>query len=267
MSLTTEWLPFGSDAEFRGFAAWPGRAVGPLPALMVIQEAWGVDDHIEDVTRRFAAAGYFALAPDLFSKGGGRPPALAKERVRETIEFINGLTPEQRCDPAGRAAALAKLSPDEGAHIGETLTTMFSGGYLPAVLAAARFLHEAHPTTRGQKLVSVGFCMGGALSAQLAGNDPELTAAVIFYGRSPPADVAAKIRCPVRGFYGALDPVVNQTVAPFAEILETQGVSFEATTYEGAQHAFFNDDRPMYHVAAARDAFARVLAFFASTLA
>lgn len=144
MTLTTEWAPYGSDAEFRGFAAWPARAVGPLPAVMVIQEAWG--------------------------------------------------------------------------------------GYLPAVLAAARFLHEAHPTTRGQKLGAIGFCMGGALSAQLAGNDAELAAAVIFYGRSPPPDVAARIRCPVRGFYGALDPAVNQTVPTFAEVLKKNGVSFEATT-------------------------------------
>ena len=131
MSLTTEWVPFGDQGEFRGYAAWPSRAAGPLPAVLVLQEAWGVNAHIEDVTRRFAGAGYLAFAPDLFTRGGVRPAPLADERIQETVEFLSGLRPEERADPAGRAAALAKLAPDAQARIGETMATMFSGGYLP----------------------------------------------------------------------------------------------------------------------------------------
>jgi len=63
------------------YLARPRPASGPLPAVVVIQEVWGVDGHIEDVTERLAAAGYMALAVDLYSAGGGRPAALTVERV------------------------------------------------------------------------------------------------------------------------------------------------------------------------------------------
>ena len=74
MAILTETI---SKPELTGYLARPERAQGPLPGVLVIQEAWGVDAHIEDVTRRFAAAGYLALAPDLFSEGGKRPAPLA----------------------------------------------------------------------------------------------------------------------------------------------------------------------------------------------
>jgi carboxymethylenebutenolidase len=115
--LTTEWLPFGEGGVWQGYGAWPTRAPDSLPTVMVVQEAWGVDAHIEDVTRRFAAAGYFAFAPDLFSKQGTRPTPLSAERIAETIDFISSLTPAQRGDPASRAAELTKLPADASARL------------------------------------------------------------------------------------------------------------------------------------------------------
>ena len=95
----------------------------------------------------------------------------------------------------------------------------------------------------------------------------DLGAAAIFYGRSPAAPLAAKIRCPVRGFYGASDRPINEGVPAFADAMKQAGASFEAQVYEGAGHAFFNDGRTSYRAAAARDAFARVLELFRRELA
>src|SRR6516164_7641837 len=92
---------------FTGYLARPERARGPLPGLLVVQEAWGVDAHIEDVTRRLAAAGYVALAPDLFAQQGKRPEPLARERLTELQAFANEAGQSVFGDPQARAQALA----------------------------------------------------------------------------------------------------------------------------------------------------------------
>jgi carboxymethylenebutenolidase len=97
--------------------------------------------------------------------------------------------------------------------------------------------------------------------------DPELRAAVIFYGTSPPEELVPRIRAPLLGLYGELDPRINTTIPAFAAALERHQRSFEWHVYPGAQHAFFNGYRPSYDVAAARDAFVRVLGFFQQHLA
>jgi len=138
---------------------------------------------------------------------------------------------------------------------------------LAPVVEAARFLRGELAATRGQKIVSVGFCMGGALSAALAANDPELAGAVVFYGMPPAEDAIAKIRCPVLGFYGGLDARIGAALPAFTEAMARAGKRLEKHVYEGAQHAFFNDTRAVYDASAARDAFARTLAFFREQLA
>ena len=82
MELATEWLDLDSPAgQVSAYFARPVPAREPVPGVLVIQEVWGVDGHIQDVAARFATAGYAALAPDLYSAAGGRPPALSAERV------------------------------------------------------------------------------------------------------------------------------------------------------------------------------------------
>ena len=109
--------------------------------------------------------------------------------------------------------------------------------------------------------------MGGGLSAQLACAEPELAAAVIFYGASPAQDDLGGLRCPVLGFYGGEDPRITATVPGLAAAMEAAGKSYEWHVYAGAPHAFFNDTRRSYDVGAARDAWARLLGFFAEHLA
>src|SRR5215831_14886365 len=194
MAIATETI---SHPGFSGYLARPERAAGPLPGLVILQEAWGVDAHIEDVTRRFAAAGYVALAPDLFAEGGQRPAPFARERMAEPQAFMNAAQGNVFADAGAREAALAKLPEAERARVGESLGALTSvmaparrDGLVATVQAAARYLREVRPETRGTqaKIGSVGFCLGGGLSALLACRDPELSAAVISYGNPPAAE-------------------------------------------------------------------------------
>jgi len=270
MAIKGEWIRFGDET---GYFARPERATGPLPGVLVIQEIGGVNENIEDITRRIAASGYAALAPDLFAKRGERPLALARERISEAMAFGARLPPGTMFDPAKREAELAKLPAAEKQRINESFGAVFSfagpgrsGELLAPLRSAFRHLRAERPETRGAKLACVGFCMGGGLSALLACEEPELSGAAVFYGMSPPAEKASGIRCPVIAFYGEKDQRVNAGIPAFQEAMKTAGRPFEHHVYPGAGHAFFNDDSAAYDVGAARDAFARLLGFFSKTL-
>jgi len=267
MPVHSEWVQFGRHS---GFLARPEGVAAGLPGVVVIQEIWGVDGHIEDLTRRLAGAGYAALAPDLFAGPGGRPEPLGRERLAEAQAFVNRLTSGSWTDPAVRAAALAgrpeadRIEASVGAMLG-SLGRMDS--FVPALRAAVHHLRAECPEAAGQKVACVGFCMGGGLSALLACEEPELAGAAIFYGSAPPLERVARIAGPVIGFYGGLDARVNAGLPAFAEAMAAAGKPFSHQVYEGAPHGFFNDTRPGYHVRAARDAYARLLEFLRRTVA
>ena len=185
--------------QYSGYLARPAGVAAGLPGVVVIQEIWGVDAHIEDLARRLAGAGYAALAPDLFAGRGERPEALAADRLAEVQAFANGMTGGSWTDPAVRAAALAgrpgadRIEASFGAMMG-TLGRLDS--FVPALRAAVRHLRAECPASRGQKVACVGFCMGGGLSALLACEEPELAGAAIFYGSAPPPGAGAADRLP-----------------------------------------------------------------------
>ncbi len=272
MAIASEWIHHGPERH-TGLLCYPERAALPLPAVLVIQEIWGVDAHIEDVTRRFAGAGYAAYAPDLYAEQGKRPPALSRERISEAQAFMNTMPPQAWGDPQAREAALAQKPEPERTRVGETMAAFFAGrggaGPDPKVaklLAATRWLRTECAASRGQKIGSVGFCMGGGLSALLACHDPDLAAAVVFYGAAPPSELLPNVRCPVLGHYGELDKRITDAVPAFAEAMRRAGKSYEPHVYPGAPHAFFNDGRPSYHARAAREAFVRTLELFRDAL-
>jgi carboxymethylenebutenolidase len=259
--ITTEDIAFGDG--FTGYLAYPKRATGPLPGVVVIQEAFGLDVHIEDVTRRVAAAGYVALAPDCYARHGLRPEPLTRPRTAAVLAVLDTIPRARAMDPAARDEAFA-ASPDAAA-LRETALAMFHAAAdltpaLPPLVAAAKYLRESRAT----KVAALGFCMGGGLSARLAAADPELAGAVIFYGMSPPDDLAARIFCPILGLYGESDPRINASVDGFAEALAARRIPFARHTFPGAGHAFFNDTRSTYNPAAARQAWAHALGFLAS---
>ncbi|MCA0754264.1 dienelactone hydrolase family protein [Paenibacillus sp. N4] len=272
MSLITEWVRYGADGEYRGYAARPAHAGEPLPAVIVLQEIWGVDEHIRDVTERFARAGYVAFAPDLFAENGEPAGALSEERIGDAKRFLNTIPPAAWRDGEKRKEALSALPADRGSTIEETLGQLFDlGGRFPdfihRITTASAWLRGSFAPSRGRGVASVGFCLGGALSAALAAKDAGLSGAVIFYGNPPAGELLSDIGCPLLGLYGELDKRITDAVPAFAAALEAAGKSFEHRIYRGAQHAFFNDTRPSFHPDAARDAFTRTLEFLQRTLA
>lgn len=265
MALNTEWVRYGAEGEWSGYFAAIDRAAAPLPGLILFQEAWGVDAHIEDVTRRFARAGYAVLAPDLFARHGQRRAGLERPRLAEAQALLNSLPSGSWRDPAARAHAEAAFGAEAAARIDETLGSLFSPGgplaaeqHLPAAHAALAYLQETQPRTRGAKIATIGFCMGGAVSALVGCREPAVAVSLVFYGSSPaPAEAAHAGH--IVGFYGANDAHVNPTIAPFETAMRDAGRPFEVQMYEGAGHAFFNDNRPSYHASASRHAFASAL--------
>jgi carboxymethylenebutenolidase len=270
MRLVSEWTDFpAGDTTCRAYMARPGPAGEVLPAVVLVQEIWGVDEHVQDLTERVAGAGYLAFAPDLYSLGGRRPAELEPPRVAAVKTFLDTLPPSSWWDEGARGEALAALPGAEREALTGSCAALFAPrdtrGLVAVLRDAVGFLRAA-PGCSG-RVGSAGWCMGGALSAQLACKEPELAAAVIFYGASPEPGDLASLECPVLGFYGGDDPRITGEVPELAAAMEAAGKQYEWHVYLGAAHAFFNDTRRAYHVDAARDAWAHCLGFFARHLA
>ncbi|MHB8417767.1 MAG: dienelactone hydrolase family protein [Myxococcales bacterium] len=273
MELTTKTIEL--PGQMNGFLARPTRAGSPLPGVLVIQEIWGVDGHIQDVAGRLATAGYVALAPDLFSKGGGRPAVLAEKRVEAAKRFLDTVPPQNLAalmNPSQRDQELERLPKAERRSVGETLGQLFSpermsrsGEYVQDILTSAQWL-RAQPFCKGRLLGAVGFCMGGGLAAALATEDGALGASVCYYGAPPPAENIPRIHCPVLALYGEDDPRLMPSLPPFEQAMKKVGKELDLHVYPKTPHAFFNDTRASYRVEAARDAWARTLSLFARAL-
>lgn len=219
----------GADGvEVGGYLSTP-QGKGKFPALVVIHENRGLNDHTRDVARRFAAEGFVALAPDILARKGGTGSMASPDKAREAISSI----------PAEEAL-----------------------GDLRAGLAYL----DRHAKVKSGRLGSVGFCWGGARSFMLAAEEPRLRAAVVFYGSAPPPEKLAQVRSPVLGLYGGTDERITARVPEVAEALKKAGKRFEYKIYDGAGHAFFNDTGERYHAEAARDAWTRTLAFLRKNL-
>jgi carboxymethylenebutenolidase len=270
LGIVEEWVQYGKNKEYSGFSARLAGAQEPIPAVIVIQEIWGVDPHIQDVTRRLAGAGYAAFAPDLFSLNGSHPEPLEPDRVEAAKKFLNTIPPTAWRNQVEREEELIKLPLGQRSFISETLNTLLGGinpeNFIGHLTSAANFLRNEFKYSKGQGVASVGFCMGGALSGVLAGSDPELKGAVVFYGATPSPERIAAITCPVLGIYGELDARLIEAGPAFEAAMKAAGKPFEYHIYPQAHHAFFNDTRPAYHNAASRDAYSRLLAFLEKTL-
>ena len=205
--------------------AWAAAAT-PKGAVLVIHENKGLTDWARSVAGRFAGIGYSGLAIDLLSAQGG------------TAKFT---------DPAEATAALSKISPQD------FVADMKSG------------ITELQRRAPGVKVAAVGFCMGGGLVWQLLGaGEPQLAAAVPFYGPLPDgADFAGSKNVAVLGFYGAKDARVTGTKDAAQAALDKAGMVNELVVEPDADHAFFNDTGERYVPAAAADAWQRVQDWFA----
>jgi carboxymethylenebutenolidase len=255
----------GSDRELEGYLALP-EGDGPFPAVIVIQEIWGLVDHIKDVARRLGDEDYVALAPDLYT--GEWREVMSPERIAAGMAFLRGASQEIQRNPSKLESALTERPQEERDAIKMLATVMSPQGrfrFAEDLLGAVEYL-KGRPDVDGERIGSIGFCMGGAVSGYLATLSPDLRAAVIFYGQNPPLERVSDIRASVLGIYGGEDHRITDPVPELEEAMREAGKGFEHYVYPGAPHAFFNDTRDNYREEAARDAWQRVLAFFDETL-
>lgn len=210
--------------DVKGHLAVP-RGDGPFPGLVVIHEWWGLNDQIRSEAERLAAAGFVALAVDLYDGTVATTPDAAR-------------------------AAMRKVDPDSAV------------ANMNAAVAYLQGMAQVGPVG------SIGWCFGGGQSLRLALNNPDLSAAVIYYGSLvTDPDVLKQIACPVLGQFGAEDHHPSpEHVAAFREGLEAAGVPHEIYSYEGANHAFANPTGSRYNPSAAAKAWERTMAFLRANL-
>lgn len=271
MPIQSEWQYLnGSNGKVRAYISSIEPVNEPRPTVLVIQEIWGVDAHIQNVVERFAAAGYVAIAPDLFADQGIRSEELSEERIVEAKSFLHSIPHTSWFNPSERENAILQQPQEKQATLRTTLNTLFgkldpskSENFIRILKDSADYARNTHPKTKGMPVTSVGFCLGGALSAVLAAQNPNHAGSIVFYGR-PPRQNIANIDCPVLGFYGGEDQNITNLIPDFEEEMKKHEKSFEAIVYPYAQHAFYNDTNPTYHPKYARDAFARTLTFLNS---
>ena len=225
MRLDAGWSDFASDGRTcAAYRARPAATDERLPGVLLIQEIWGVDEHIQDLAGCVATAGFTALAPDLYALGD-RPAALEPSRVAAVKAFLNSLPVGTWWDESARQEALAGLPSGERGPIAESLGALFAPRDRDALVALLRDTLAAlrdDPACNG-RVAAVGWCMGGGLAARLACAESALAGAAIFYGESAPSELVPLISCPVIGFYGGEDPRITDTVPAFAETMKAAG--------------------------------------------
>ncbi len=199
---------------------------GPFPALVVIHEAYGLNDDIRGIAERLAGAGYAALAVDLFH---GRNRAVC------LVRFFGGMI----------------------------LNSLDHGGIRDA-RAALDYL-AAQPYAEADRLGAVGFCLGGNFAICLACTDQRLKAIAPFYGNNPRPLEAVRRLCPVVGSYPDPDFSTADGRQLDVE-LDRYEVAHDIKVYPGATHSFFNGRPGAANAAAAQDAWGRLLAFFGQHL-
>ena len=233
----TEHLEIVRNGErLRAFAAWVKRDER-RPAVILIHDVRGLGDHYRDVACRFADAGFFCLALDLYSREG---------------------TPDL---PDMEAIFRHMAALDDRRVLGD-------------IEGAVRYL-TVRPEVRSRSIGITGFCMGGQYALMAACAVPGLAACVSFYGMlryaqtaphkpESPLDMAPRLHCPYLGLFGAEDALIPRAdVKALEAALRKACKQFTIKSYAGAGHAFFNDARPdAYRPAAAKDAWQRTVSFF-----
>ena len=223
------------DGTIPGYRAMPDTG-GPFPAILVVQEVFGVHEHIKDICRRFAKAGYFAVAPALYAREGD---VVGMSDTKQIMQVVAKVPEPQVASDLDATAAWAKST-------GKADTS---------------------------KLGITGFCWGGRQVWLYAAHNPDVKAGVSWYGvlqrpktaMTPdnPIDLVNRINAPVLGLYGGADPGI-----PIAQIdalraaLKAAGKPSEIIVYPDTPHGFNADYRPSYRPQQAKDGWKRMLAWF-----
>jgi carboxymethylenebutenolidase len=224
------------DGDMPAYRAMPAGK-GPFPTVLVIQEIFGVHEYIRDVCRRFAKAGYFAVAPELYARQGDVSKLASIDDI--VAKVVSKVPDAQVLSDLDKTVAWAKASGSADVS----------------------------------RLGVTGFCWGGRMTWLYAAHNPSLKAAAAWYGRligkpseltpKHPIDLVGQLNAPVLGLYGEKDGGIPQeNIEQMRAALKAAGKQAEIVVYPGAQHGFHADYRPSYDKAAATDGWNRLLAWF-----
>ena len=227
-------IPVG-DQTIPAYRAMPAKG-GPFPVALVVQEIFGVHEHIKDICRRFAKLGYLAIAPELYARQGDVSKLKSLDEIRPIVAKV----------------------PDAQVM-----------GDLDACVEYATETGKGDVTRLG----ITGFCWGGRIVWLYAAHSKQVKAGVAWYGRlagdaselfpKHPVDVAADLKAPVLGLYAGKDQGIPlDTVETMRAALKKAKVPAEITVYPNAQHGFYADYRPSYNEADANDGWNKLQAWF-----
>lgn len=199
---------------------------GQFPGLVVIHEAFGLNDNIRGIASRFAEQGYAALAVDMFSN---------RNRVVCMLQAFHGMLIRPLHNP------------------------------FVADLSSCIHYLQKQPDVDANRIGAVGFCMGGGYALQLAVMEKGMKAASVFYGAVPKPLEAFARSCPIVGSYPEKD-FTTAAARELDAVLERNEVPHDIKFYENTQHSFFNRQRTPFEVEASKDAWQRMLSFFSEHL-
>ncbi|MBD2343012.1 dienelactone hydrolase family protein [Anabaena subtropica] len=243
-ALVTETVTLSQDdLQIAAYLAQP-QALGSYPGIVVLQEIFGVNEHIRDVTERIAKLGYVAIAPALFQR---QAPGFETGYTAEAIEI-------------GRGYAMQTTASE----------------LLSDIQSAIDYL-KTLPQVKKDGFGCIGFCFGGHVT-YLAATLPDIKAAASFYGAgiatrtfgggNPTISLTPQIKGTLYGFFGTEDASIPQDqVEQIEKELENYNISHRVFRYDGADHGFFCDRRASYNPQAAADAWEQVQQLFKTVLA
>ena len=226
-----EWVEVargGGQAPIKAYVVYPERKE-KAPVVIVIHEIFGLTDWIRSVTDQLAAEGFIAIAPDLLSghgkNGGGTDSYDGRDAVTKAIR---------------------DLKPDE----------------VNTALDAVRDFATKLPAANG-KSATIGFCWGGSTSFAYAAHQPDLDAAVVYYGTSPDRAALEKVKAPVLGLYGGDDARVDATIPPAEKAMKELNKTYEPHIFDGAGHGFLRqqDGKNGANLKATQEAWPRTVEF------
>jgi carboxymethylenebutenolidase len=239
----------------------PSDPAIPRAAIIVIHEAWGLNEQIMGITRRNAQEGSFvAIAPNLFTR---HSDILTEKNIARAMKPMFYMPPNKRNGPV----AIEKLMESISETDKWVMSFFFSGReafekvMVNNLISCIHYLQNLEFVVK-ERIGVIGFCLGVWLVYQISTTFP-FSETVVFYWANPkPLEDVANISGPVLGIYAGEDERVNSGLPALVESTIKYKKTFEMKLYRGVQHAFFNETMPTYDKSAAEDAWEKALSFF-----